>query len=495
MSTDHQRYSAANQSDAIRKYATERGLVVVRTYSDEGKSGLSIEHRAGLQALINDVQSGHTDYRTILVYDISRWGRFQDTDESAYYEYLCKRQGVNVVYCAEPFENDGTPTAVIMKSIKRAMAGEYSRELSSKVFMGQCRLIELGFRQGGYPGYGLRRLVLGEDRKPKGHLGPGEIKGIQSDRVVLVPGPDEEVEVVRSIFDMYVHKRLRERGIAKALNESGHRNAAGNPWRYWTVREILTNEKYIGNNVYNQTSFKLSKIRVSNPPNMWVRAVGAFAPVVDPHMFFDVARIIAERRRIDDSAMLEHLRTLHRQTGKLTAKIIGACKTMPSHGAFQARFGSLLRAYALAGCLPGDKRLRLRILLSECHEKLLAVIADRLRDAGAVVEPIAGSTLLRVNGEFTALLVVARCKRSRYDIDRWPIPRVDPTLSPDITIVARMASDHRRIFDYYLFPGIDLPSTRASLAEDNPLPLDAYRFDSLDALYALARRSALPIAA
>mgnify|MGYP006201013309 CR=1 FL=1 len=46
---------------------------------------------------------------------------------------------------------------------KRAMAGEYSRELSAKVFAGQCRLIELGFRQGGPAGYGLRISMHRQD--------------------------------------------------------------------------------------------------------------------------------------------------------------------------------------------------------------------------------------------------------------------------------------------------------------------------------------------
>ena len=82
------------------------------------------------------------------------WGRFQDADESAYYDYICRRAGIQVTYCAEQFENDGSPVSTIVKGVKRAMAGEYSRELSAKVFVGQCRLIELGFRQGGGRGRG-----------------------------------------------------------------------------------------------------------------------------------------------------------------------------------------------------------------------------------------------------------------------------------------------------------------------------------------------------
>ena len=86
MSTEHQQYSTANQADKIREYANRRGIQIVRTYADEGKSGLSIEGRQALQQLIRDVESGHADFEMILVYDVSRWGRFQDADESAYYE-------------------------------------------------------------------------------------------------------------------------------------------------------------------------------------------------------------------------------------------------------------------------------------------------------------------------------------------------------------------------------------------------------------------------
>lgn len=134
-------------------------MEIVRTFADYGKSGLDLEGREGLRTLIHLVESGGADFDAILVYDISRWGRFQDSDESAYYEYICKRARVVVHYCAEQFSNDGSISATLLKTVKRTMAGEYSRELSVKVFAGQSRLIELGFRQGGPAGYGLRRVL------------------------------------------------------------------------------------------------------------------------------------------------------------------------------------------------------------------------------------------------------------------------------------------------------------------------------------------------
>src|SRR5258708_932643 len=93
MSTDLQQYSTSNQRDKIREYAAKHGLEIVCTYADEGKSGLSLAGRPGLQKLIRDVENRTGGFETILVYDISRWGRFQDADESAYYEYICKRAG------------------------------------------------------------------------------------------------------------------------------------------------------------------------------------------------------------------------------------------------------------------------------------------------------------------------------------------------------------------------------------------------------------------
>src|SRR3954466_8488932 len=182
MSTEHQQYSTSNQMDVIREFAKRRGLEIVKEYSDEGKSGLNIAGRDSLARMIKDVQSGEVAFSNILVYDISRWGRFQDADESAYYEYVCRRNGVAVHYCAEQFENDGSPVSTIVKGVKRAMAGEYSRELSSKVFQGACRLIQMGYRQGGTAGFGLRRMLIDQSGNQKGMLKLGEQKSIQTDR-------------------------------------------------------------------------------------------------------------------------------------------------------------------------------------------------------------------------------------------------------------------------------------------------------------------------
>ena len=199
MSTDHQQYSLQNQADAIARYAVQHGFTIVKTYSDAARSGLHLKNRAGLKQLLKDVMEGQFDFNAVLVYDVSRWGRFQDTDEAAHYEYLCKSSGVPIHYCAEMFTNDNSTAGLILKALKRTMAGEYSRELSVKVRAGLERLAKLGYNLGGSAPYGLTRQLLDTQGKPKQVLAYGERKSLANEHVTFVPGPPEEVACPPSI--------------------------------------------------------------------------------------------------------------------------------------------------------------------------------------------------------------------------------------------------------------------------------------------------------
>ncbi len=488
MSTDHQKYSTENQSDAIKQYAQTRGIEIVYTYADEGKSGLSVDGRDAFKRLIADVVEGRADFEMILVYDVSRWGRFQDTDESAYYEYICKRAGVRVQYCAEQFENDGSPIAAIIKGVKSAMAGEYSRELSVKVFAGQGRLIEKGYRQGGPAGFGLRRTLIDEHGAIKGSLERGEQKSLQTDRVILTLGPAEEVELVREIYRAFVHHGCSESEIAADLNRRRISTDLGRPWTRGTIHQILINEKYVGDNVWNRRSFKLKKKRVRNDPGMWIRAQDAFAAVIERELFEAARTIIGVRSfRLSDEEMLQSLRALYQQKGLLSGIVIDESDGMPSSSAYSSRFGSLLRAYGLVGFTPDrDYRyVEINRELRKLHPSILHEVLDGLRATGSDAWQDLQTDRVIVNGEFSLSVVVARCMETPTGLLRWHL-RFDTSLAPDITIVVRMDSANRAPLDYYLFPRIDLLSEKLRLGEDNALALDAYRFDGLDVLYDIA---------
>lgn len=491
MSTEHQQYSTENQRDVIRDYAQKRGMTIVRTYTDAGKSGLRIEGRDALKQLIHDVEAGQADFSAILVYDVSRWGRFQNADESAYYEYICQRAKIDVHYCAEQFVNDGSPVSTIVKGVKRAMAGEYSRELSAKVFIGQCRLIELGYRQGGAPGFGLRRMLRDANGQHKGSLKRGEQKSIQTDRVILVPGPPDEVETVREMYRAFVEEGKTEAEVAQSLNEKGIATDCGRPWTRGTVHEVLTNEKYIGNNVYNRISFKLKKRRVTNPPEMWVRRDTAFEPIVSQEMFSKAQAIIHERgRRFTDEELLDQLRRLMEREGRLSGLLIDEREDLPSTSVFRTRFGSLIRAYQLVGYTPDRdyQFIETNRQLRSMHPVIIQDVIERIRELGGVINRDPATDLLTVNDEFTASIVIARCRHTGAGSYRWFI-RLDTGLTPDVTVAVRMDADNSAALDYYLLPRIDITFEKLLLAEDNGVSLDTYRFANLAFFFGMAKRT------
>ncbi|WP_371816743.1 recombinase family protein [Rhizobacter sp. AJA081-3] len=491
MSTEHQQYSTQNQADKIREYAERRGLQIVRTYADEGKSGLRLDGRQALQQLIKDVETGAADYRVILVYDVSRWGRFQDADESAYYEYICRRAGIQVAYCAEQFENDGSPVSTIVKGVKRAMAGEYSRELSAKVFAGQCRLIELGFRQGGPAGYGLRRVLVDQQGQMKSSLSRGEHKSLQTDRVILVAGPAEEVETVNAMYRWFNDDGLVESQIAGRLNGMRLRTDLGREWTRATVHQVLTNEKYIGNNVYNRSSFKLKKVRVSNPPDMWIRKAEAFEPIVPPDVFYTAQGIIRARaRRFSDEELINRLRDLYRNRGFLSGMVIDEAEGMPSSAVYAHRFGSLVRAYEMVGFTPArDFRfIEINRLLRRMHPEIVSSTEHRIAELGGSVTRDNATDVLTVNREFTTSIVLARCHEIGTERCRWKV-RLDSGLLPDISVAVRLSRGNETALDYYLLPRLDFGLPGVDLSDHNPAALESYRFDSLDYLYAMAERS------
>jgi DNA invertase Pin-like site-specific DNA recombinase len=497
MSTEHQQYSTENQGDTIRQWAKTNGYEIVETFADEGKSGLNIAGRASLQRLLQTVMSGQATFRAILAYDVSRWGRFQDADESAHYEYICRKAGIQVQYCAEQFRNDGSIGSTLIKTVKRSMAGEYSRELSVKVFAGQCRLIGLGFRQGGQAGFGLRRMLLDGQGNPKGTLQHGEQKSIQTDRVVLVPGPPEEVETVREMYQAFVHAGTLEGAIAEGLNAQGIRTDLGRPWTVGTVRQVLSNEKYIGNNVFNRTSAKLKQRRTENPPELWIRNDGAFQGIVNADLFYRAQGIALERsRRFSDEELLDKLRALHRKHGRLSGFLIDEEEGMPCSSAYQGRFGGLIRAYSLIGYTPATDYSYLEVnrRLRKKHPELVAEVVAALRGQGCTVEQDPESGLLLVNKEFLVSVVLSRCTETAGGSRRWKI-RLEQSRRPDITIAVRMNPTNEGIHDYYVLPSIDMNFENLRLAEENGAYLDVYRQPDLGLFYELAERVALRVAA
>jgi DNA invertase Pin-like site-specific DNA recombinase len=459
MSTEHQQYSLESQSTAMQKYAESHDFEVVRTYSDAAKSGIVLKRRTGLQQLLQDVVSGNAPYRAILVYDVSRWGRFQDTDESAHYEFLCKSAGVPVHYCAETFANDGTLSSLIMKALKRTMAGEYSRELGVKVLDGMNRLTMLGFKQGGVPGYGLRRMLVSSSGVRKQELAFRERKSISTDRVILVPGPSHEVQLVKEIYRMFISEKRTTCDIVRKLNADGVPRPGHSQWDISAIRIILTHPKYAGYSVHGQTTGRLYKPRVKVPRAEWIVRPGAFEAIIDPVTFAQAQRTYSRWNSTStNEELLEDLRALLASAGRLSTVLIRRSPRTATPSTYCLRFGSLQKAYKLIGytnprqfaCVETRNRTAsirggLMVQIAKAFPTKISIIpaGNRWR-----------SRLRLSSGLIVCVLVTQSVKIMKKLQPRWrayPIGRERKF----ITLLVRLDATNSSILDMFVFPNID----------------------------------------
>lgn len=348
MSTAEQTQSLAHQALAIGAYAATHGYELVRTYEDAGVSGVGLRGRSAFRTLLATVLGGRADFEAILIYDISRWGRFQDPDEAAHYEFLCGEAGVELVYCAEPFTGRGDLAATLIKGLKRVMAAEYSRELGVKVAAAQARRAAEGRWQHGRPGYGLRRRVVCAD----GTLGPvleaGERRSRRGDGTVLAAGPRSEVAVVRRIYRMFLDEGATLAAMARTLNAEGVAAEAGAAWTPLRVRQVLSNPKYAGDLVTQRRHTPLGGRRRWRDRADWICADGATPRLVSARRFAAAQRRLDRPALPDDEMLLARLAAVaevHGVIGEGRLRQLGE----PHWRAYRDRFGSLRAAFARAG--------------------------------------------------------------------------------------------------------------------------------------------------
>jgi DNA invertase Pin-like site-specific DNA recombinase len=492
MSTDHQQYSTLNQSAAIALYAAAHNLGIVRSFVDEGKSGTSIKRREGLQELLRVVESGGADFTNVLVYDVSRWGRFPDTDEAAHYEFVCKRAGIAVRYCAEQFENDNSVTSNLLKALKRTMAGEFSRELSVKVSTGQRRLASMGWWQGGNGPFGFQRMLVSQDGKRKHILKVGEWKSISTDRIALTPGPRNAVDTVRLAFDLYTKHGTTRKQIAEILNKRGvflHKR----PWSLTMVRELLTSHIYKGAYAYCKHDHHF----ITLPRDKWLIREHAFEGIVSEEQWTRANALVQkETKPLIDSEMLDALRQLWKRKGKLTSDIINAAKEIPSAQAYRNHFGGVNEAYKLIGYpLIRDLSFGHAVRMSrDLRNAICEEICERVRQIGGRAEKMMVPGMLRLNENVTAKVAIRKAWIRDGRIV-WHLPLGKQPVA-DILVVGRVNPPEPSIFDYFLVPAFSQlrGGLRARLNESVAY-LELYHFKTLDPLIEVFRLCSVQVTA
>jgi len=462
MSDESQQYSIDNQKAAIADYASRYGFSVIKTYADAGKSGVIAANRSALGELLADVVGGKAMYKAILVYDVSRWGRFPDVDEAAHYEFLCSRSGIPLHYCAEQFLNDGAVSSSLLKAVKRTMAAEFSRELGEKVFRGKSRLVQLGYWVGGQAGYAYQRLMVSAEGNPKQLMRFGESKSLTTDRVILVPGPKEQVECVKQMF-MMIFAGMGCGAIAHHFNGKGISHY-GKLWRGQDVFDIITHPKYAGWNVWNRSTSRMRSKEQQVDRSEWITRKGAFEPIIDQKAFDRAQKKLPKQADFlwSDEAILRKLKSLLKAKGRLSESLIQNAKGMPCARTIADHFGSYRNAYAAVGyTLPKERvfqyeqskrTLRLRERLAN---KIAHTFPGRVKIIDFWRKPY---SILQVDNKF--LVSVLLCRQKKRKGLHWEIAP-HPSQRANITLICRMNRLHTGILSYHLFPQIDFSSHRS----------------------------------
>lgn len=474
MSDEAQQFSIENQKTAIQEYASRHHFLIIKTYADAGKSGVLAKNRPALRELLKDVVSGNTGYKAILVYDVSRWGRFPNNDEAAHYEFLCSSSGIPLHYCAEAFTNDGTASSSLLKALKRSMAAEFSRELGEKVFRGKTRLVQLGFWVGGTPGYGYRRLMLSADGKRKQMLEDGERKSLTTDRVILVRGPRVEVKRVREMFSMALDG-LGCTAIARELNRRGIRKRSGKAWFCKDVHDIVTNPKYTGCNVWHRGTQRLRESRSAVEPQNWISKPAAFAAIVDRETF-DRAQVSLPRKsdvEWSGEEILKKLRRLLASKGYLSEGLILRTSGMPATDTLRRHFGTYKELYKAVGYqLPpydlfrGERSEPALQLRRKLVKRLGEIFPEHVRVTSL---PHSTRSILEIDHSFMVAVLLCFSYQLASGRRYWEIRPVLTELE-NITLLCKVSPCKDRIVSYHLLPRVDLPGkTRKSFNNDPTL--------------------------
>ncbi len=490
MSTEDQQYSIPNQSLRIREYAEKCGFDIVKTYADPGKSGVIAKQRLGLTALLKDVVNGSAEFKVILVYDVSRWGRFQNPDEAAHYEFLCARSGIPLHYCAEQFTNDGTASSAIAKALKRSMAAEFSRELGEKVVLGKTRLAQLGFWMGGPPGYGYRRLMVSADGRQKRVLKAGEQKSLKTDRITLVLGPREELRVVRLIFSM----AARGSNCTDIVRELNRKNVLfkGTLWNDVTVLNILTNPKYSGCNVWSRHTQRLHTALRPVEPRLWITKPLAFPAIVDRRTFDRAQATVQEMRdaRWSDEKILKRIGRLLKRKGTLSENILRKARGMPCLSTIHSHFGTYRQLYERVG-YDLDPRYVFRSDQLRRSKDLRIALVDELRrlfpDHVSVVLSRRGArATLRIDQAFTVSILF--CRPQQTPKGRCWDMKPNPSEVDHVTLLCFLNERHDRVLAYRVACRLASRKTRRLYLKTSPFLRETVKLVRLSDFYATVAR-------
>jgi hypothetical protein len=278
---------------------------------------------------------------------------------------------------------------------------------------------------------------------------------------------------------MFIEERLSTPAIAKELNARGVPYLNGRPWYQVGVYRVLTHPKYCGCHVFGQRSQILRGPSVSKPRDSWCVVKNAFEPIVSRESFEEAQRIIHSKTFFKaDERVLDALRALWAEKGKLTQKLVSKAKDVPSTQTFWRRFGGLRNAYQQIGYsgiqaspVITATRKRMAAIKKSLLEEIVSIFSENVCIAQKNYRQ-----RLRLRLKDNSLITVYLCRAHRNNDGslRW---NLDTARKEDckLSLVARMNADNAGFFDFHLLPCIRT-ATRLTLKSDDPRLLPGVRF-------------------
>ena len=223
-------YSLDAQREKLRRYAEYEGMTVADEYSDEGFSGKNIQGRLEFQRMLNDIQNGKDGVEYVLVFKLSRFGRnAADVLNSL---QLMQDFGVNLI-CVEDGIDSSKESGKLMISILSAVAEIERENIRTQTMAGREQKAREGKWNGGFAPYGYR---------------------LENGQLFIAA---DEVDVIKAIFDRYIHTNDGINGVAKYLNDNGYvkklrQNGTIPGFSANFVKDVLDNPVYMGKIAYGR---------------------------------------------------------------------------------------------------------------------------------------------------------------------------------------------------------------------------------------------------
>ena len=223
-------FSLDAQKEKIRNYAKGMGYTIVGEYSDEGKSGKSIEGRPEFQQMMRDIEDEKDDVRYVIVFKLSRFGR--NTLDILKSLDTMKKHDVHLCAIEDNIQSD-TYAGKILISILSSIAEIERENILVQTMAGRLEKARQGEWNGGFAPYGYK---------------------LENGNLLIC---EEEAKAVRLIFEKYAYTDMGSVAIAKYLANQGiskmvRQNGKNELFSEYMIRSLLDNPVYAGKIAYGR---------------------------------------------------------------------------------------------------------------------------------------------------------------------------------------------------------------------------------------------------